>query len=140
MKGQNLVFEQVLLFGVSVAIFVIAFGIFQLYQSYYSTTSIIDHTKAIRDTVYNHIAELTKIGSLNASFTLKIPEDLDGEYYSIKLNNTEIRVETYQSGVAAVSSMDALRSGTNPYSFQGETRSSRGEIIIYKRGYNIILG
>jgi hypothetical protein len=140
MKGQSAVFELVLLFGIAVAIFVIAFGIFQLYQDYYTSTALLDHTKTVKDVVYNHIVELTKFGGLNASFTLKIPEELGSEYYFIRLNDAEIRVETYDSGVAAVSSLAALSSGSNGYSFSGETSSSRGEIIIYKRGHNIIIG
>jgi hypothetical protein len=138
MKGQNAVFEQVLLFAIAVAMFVIAFGIFQMYQNYYSSTALIDHTRSIRDMINNHILELTRMEELNASLTLGIPEELSGEYYLIKINNTELRVTTDVSGVTSASSLAAL--WVSGYEFFGETRSSRGEIIIYKRGYNIIIG
>ncbi len=138
MKGQNAVFEEVLLFAIAVAIFVIAFGIFQMYQNYYSSTALIDHTKSIRDMVNNHILELTSMEELNASLTFRVPEELSGEHYLIKINNTELRVTTDFSGVSSVSSLKAL--SASGYDFFGETRSSRGEIIIYKRGYNIIIG
>jgi len=141
MKAQSAVFEQVLLFTISVAIFIIALGIFQFYQSYFSSASLSDHTRAVRDIVYNHIAELTQIEDLNASFMLKIPKQLAGEYYTLKINNTEFSVVTQQTGIAAVSNISSLSLGYGGmYTFSGETRSSRGKIIIYKRGHNIILG
>jgi len=141
MKAQGAVFEQVLLFGISVAIFVSAFAIFQLYQAHFASTSLLDHTKAVRDVVHNHLLELTRIDSLNASFTLRLPREISGEYYSVKINNTGITVITDMSGTVAVSSLESLsEAGGGMYTFTGETGSSRGEIIIYKRGYNIIMG
>lgn len=140
MKAQTAVFEQVLLFGISVSIFVAAFGIFQLYQSHFASVSIIDHTRAIRDMIHNHITELTRIENLNASFTLRLPREINGEYYSIKINDTEIMVITYESRTAAISNISSLsKEYGGLYTFTGETRSNRGEIIIYKRGYNIII-
>ena len=138
MKGQNAIFEQVLLFAIAVAIFVISVGIFQMYQNYYSSTALIDHTKSIRDVVGNHILELTSMDDLNASLVFSIPEELSGEYYRVKVNDTELWVTTDSSGVTSASSLEGLRA--SGYRFSGEARSSRGEIIIYKRGYNIILG
>ncbi len=140
MKGQNVVFEQVLLFGISVAIFVTAFTIFQMYQAHFSSGSLSDHTRSVRDIIFSHVVEMTRIGDLNASLTVRIPRDLSGEYYSISVNDTEISVATDLTKTKAVSSIGFLsKAGGGVYTFSGETRSVRGEIIIYKRGYNIII-
>ncbi len=140
MKAQSAVFEQVLLFGIAVAIFVAAFGIFQIYEANYESASLMDHTKAVRDMVYNHLVELTVTDKLNASLTIRIPKQMSGEYYRILLNNTELRVTSVKTGIAAVSSVSSITTADGGlYTFSGETISSKGEIIFYKRGYNIII-
>jgi hypothetical protein len=140
MKGQNAVFEEVLLFGISVAIFIMAFAIFSMYQNHFTSTSINDHTRAVRDIVLGHVVELTRIDDLNASFTMRIPKEIGGEHYTIYLDNNEIGVVTDLTNITVVSNIASLSTvGGGKYTFSGETTSSRGELIIYKRGYNIII-
>ena len=135
-KGQILVFEQVLLFGVSVAIFVACFAIFQLYQSHFGSIAVNDHTKAVRDMIYTHIIELTRFGDMNASIIVKIPKEISGEYYKVQLTDTAINITTMDSGVTATTGLQML---TEKYDFSGETTSSKGEIMIYKKGNEIKL-
>ncbi|UCD03132.1 MAG: hypothetical protein JSV63_00660 [Candidatus Aenigmatarchaeota archaeon] len=136
MKGQSIIFEEVLLFGISVAIFIVAFTIFQMYQMNFSSNSLSDHTRSVRDMVLGHVVELTRIGDLNASLTLRIPREMSGEYYHIYINNTNFWVITDETKTTASYSIESMSS---TYSFSGETASRMGEIIIYKRGYNIII-
>ena len=136
MKGQSVIFEEVLLFGISVAIFIVAFAIFQMYQMNFSSDSLADHTRTVRDMVLGHIVELTRLGDLNASITLRIPREISGEYYDISINDTDIAVVTDRTKTTASYNIESI---STAYSFSGETASRRGEIIIYKRGYNIII-
>jgi hypothetical protein len=139
-KGQSRIFEHVLLFGISVAIFVACFGIFQLYQSYFSSISVNDHAMAVRDMIHTHMMELTRLENLNASIVLKIPKEISGEGYRIMLNNTDIAVITEETGVTAAARLYTISEDLyGDYSFSGEAASSKGEIIIYKRGHNIII-
>ena len=41
-KAQSVIFEQVILFGIGVAIFIICFAIFNIYQNYFMTISLND--------------------------------------------------------------------------------------------------
>ncbi|MBN1896532.1 MAG: hypothetical protein JW789_02280 [Candidatus Aenigmarchaeota archaeon] len=136
MKGQSRVFEQVLLFGIGVAIFVSSFAIFQMYQTEYTLTASDDQIRGIRDLVYNHITEMTINEDLNSSIVIKIPKQIGGEGYSISVDDDDLTVRMEKSGKLASTEMTSL---SMLYSFSGETRSSGGEIIIYKRDYNIII-
>ncbi|MCD6496258.1 MAG: hypothetical protein J7K54_03230 [Candidatus Aenigmarchaeota archaeon] len=141
MKGQNAVFEQVLLFGISVAIFVMAFAVFNVYQTHFSSVASVDHIKAVKDIVYASVIEMMRVDGINSSAKISIPKTINGEGYEVSLNNTAITVRTYDSGISASSSTAFMGGeGADTYGFSGSVSSSRGEIIIYKRGSNIILG
>jgi len=134
-KGASLVFEQVLLFLVSVAIFIACFGFFQVYQANVHFITANDQTRGVMDMVSSQIIELTRFENVNSSVSLKIPKKINGESYVVLFTGRRINVTT-SSGVTA--SMNFL-SIDDSYRFSGETTSGKGEIIIYKRGYNIIL-
>jgi hypothetical protein len=134
-KGQSRIFEEVLLFGISVTIFITCFVIFDMYQSHYSFVSINDHASSVRDMIHQHIIELTRIDSMDASIVLDIPEQISGEYYHIYINDTHITIVTEESGKSFLLELRMLGS----YSFSGEAASGKGEIIIYKKGNNIII-
>jgi hypothetical protein len=134
-KAASLVFEQVLLFLISVVIFIACFGFFQIYQSNVYFVSANDQTKAVRDMVSSQVIELTRFEDVNSSVSMKIPKRINGESYVVLFTGRSINVTT-SSGVTA--SMNFL-SIDDSYRFSGETTSGKGEIIIYKRGYNIIL-
>lgn len=141
MKGQSAIFEQVLLFGISVAIFVMAFAVFQVYQSHFSSVASVDHARAVRDIVYGAVMEMSRIERINSSVKLQIPERINGEGYKITLNNTAVTIRTYDTGLTVSSGIASLsRANGGAWDFSGTATSSRREIIIYKRGSNIILG
>ncbi len=136
MKGQSQVFEQVLLFGIAVAIFVTCFGIFQVYQSYFSDIAANDHTMAVGDLIYDHILELSRIEGMDASTVVDIPARIKDDRYRVLINQSYITVIT-DNGAKSLTSLGLL-SGKLTFT-PGETGSSKGEIIIYKRGANIII-
>ena len=135
-KAQTLIFEQVLLFMISVSIFVVCFGLFQLYQSHFTSVSVNDHVKAVRDMISAQVLQLVKFDHLDVSAKLKIPKRISGEIYNMMFTGSGLNVTTGQTGISATSDFYQLG---NRYTFSGNSTSSKGEIIIYKRGYNIIL-
>ncbi len=140
MKGQSRVFEQVLLFGISVAIFVACFGIFQLYQGHFSYISTNDNLVALGNVLYSHITEITRIDNMNTSLVVSIPKDIGGERYDISINDTDLLILTKETDQKSITRMNLIGTGlSGQYHLSGETTSGRGEIIIYKRGYNIII-
>lgn len=139
MKGQNRVFEQVLLFGISVAIFVMCFGIFQVYQAYFGGVAANDQTTAIGTSLYNHMLELSRMDDMEASTVVSIPKTIDGDRYTVSVDDDAITVAT-ESGTKSTTGLGLLSAAhSGLYTFSGEAVSSKGEIIIYKRGSNIII-
>lgn len=139
-KGQSRVFEQVLLFGIGVAIFIACFSFFQIYQTEYTRTSMDDQLRGVRDTLYNHILEMSLNEVINSSVVLRIPKRIGGEEYTVTVDDDDITIRTIISGKVVSMSLQMISSAHGgKYSLSGESRSSGGEIIIYKRGYNIII-
>ncbi len=135
-KAQTLIFEQVLIFMISVAIFIVCFGLFQLYQSYFTDVSANDQVKAVRDLISAQVLQLSKFEHLNVSAELKIPKKISGEGYDMLFTGSRLNVTIRETGITATSDLYQLG---KRYTFSGNSTSSKGEIIIYKRGYNIIL-
>ena len=136
MKGQNLIFEQVLLFGIAVAIFVMSYSIFQLYQGHYTYTSVGDQVKGVRDLLVTHVVQMAKLPDANMSVTVPLPKKISGELYIIEFAEGSLNITTVNTITTAGSTMYGLG---EDFDFSGKTTSSKGEIIIYKRGSNIIL-
>ena len=136
MKGQSVIFEQVLLFMISVAIFIVCFALFQIYEDYYDYVSMNDQIKAVRDIISAQAIQMIKYKDLNVTSSLRIPRRIGGEFYYISFNGTGLNVSMATSNVAA--NTDFFRLGYR-YRFLGNSTSSKGEIVIYKRGNNIII-
>jgi len=130
------IFEQVLLFMISVAIFIVCFALFQIYEDYYSYIAVNDQVKAVRDIISAQAIQLIKYEGLNVTTSLRIPRRIGDEYYNIRFNGTGLNVSLSLSNVAATS--DFFRLGDR-FNFYGNSTSAKGEIIIYKRGNNIII-
>lgn len=131
-----MIFEQVLLFMISVAIFIVCFALFQIYEDYYSYIAVNDQVKAVRDIISAQAIQLIKYEGLNVTTSLRIPRRIGDEYYNIRFNGTGLNVSLSLSNVAATS--DFFRLGDR-FNFYGNSTSAKGEIIIYKRGNNIII-
>ena len=141
MKGQTLVFEQVILFMISVAIFIACYSMFTIYQKHYAYLTASDQTKAVRDQVSANIVKIAKFDGMDASVKFSIPKKISGEDYNVFFSGGSVNVTTLQTGVSASSGLYGLdyRKGGS-FSFSGKAASSKGEIVIYKRGRNIIIG
>ncbi len=136
MKGQSIIFEQVLLFMISVSIFIVCFSLFQIYEDYYNFIALNDQIKAVRDLVSAQVLQLIKHEGFNVSTSMRIPKRISGEFYTISFTGSGLNVSMSISKIAATS--DFFRLG-DKYRFYGNSTSAKGEIIIYKRGNNIIL-
>jgi len=136
MKAQSFIFEQVLLFMIAVSIFIMCFFLFQIYQNHYSIIASNDQVKAVRDMISSQVIVLTKFEGLNASVRVRIPKKIVGEWYRITFSDSSLNVTIQMRGTSASSNLKQLG---NRYTFSGNSTSGKGEIIIYKRGYNIII-
>lgn len=121
---------------ISVAIFIVCFALFQIYEDYYRFVALNDQIKAVRDLVSAQVIQLIKYEGVNVTTSLRVPKRINNEYYYISFTGSGLNVSTSVSKIAATS--DFFRLGDR-YSFIGNSTSARGEIIIYKRGNNIII-
>ncbi len=135
MKGQTLVFEQVLLFTMGIAIFIASFAIFAMYQNQYLEVTVNDQLTAVKEYVMLYIANLAKMGEFNSSLTIGIPRTISDNYYRIKISNGGINVSTH-GGAFSHSGFGTLN---RTFEFEGEVISSVEQIVIYKIGNKILL-
>lgn len=140
LKGQTRIFEEVLLFGISIAIFVTCLSIFQSYQDHFGFVALNDQALEIGNIVQGNLVEMARLGDANASAVIGIPRQLSGESYFIQLNNTDVTIKTERKGIVYLGRLQMIGKDIGgSFSLSGKAASSRGQIIIYKKGDNIIL-
>ncbi|NIO20399.1 MAG: hypothetical protein GTN76_06570 [Candidatus Aenigmarchaeota archaeon] len=136
-RGQTVVFEQVLLFTISVAIFISAFALFSMYQSHYLSMTRWDQLKGVKEYMVSNIIELSEKEQFESSVVLKIPQKIGSDYYRITLSPNGLNISFF-TGTAGYdfSSLYGLNAS---YNFSGSITSDRGKVIIYKIGNSIRL-
>jgi hypothetical protein len=134
MKGQILVFEQVLLFSLGVAIFIASFALFVMYHTHYLAITAEDQIAGVKEYITSNIINLVGKGDFNSSVILKIPRRINNQNYYISLDNG-VKVTLYD-GTYDFSDLSTL---SESFEFEGENVLSDGEIVIYKIGNKIIL-
>jgi hypothetical protein len=115
MKGQSPIFEQVMLFSISIAIFIICLSIFHIYEVYFTDIMMEDQLTGVKDFITSNILTLSKKNE-NFSMKLEIPGRILNQIYEINLYNL-----------------------TESFEFSGSILSSYGKHIIYKKGNKIII-
>lgn len=136
-KGQTLIFEQVLLFSIGVAIFIATFALFSVYQSHYISAMRWDQLKGVREYIVSNIIELSEKGEFESSVTLEIPKMIGNDFYRIRLSNNGLNISLLTGDIDYdFSSLYGLNSS---YTFEGSITSDKGRIIIYKIGNSIKL-
>ncbi|MEM5871778.1 MAG: hypothetical protein QW051_02815 [Candidatus Aenigmatarchaeota archaeon] len=128
-KGQILVFEQVLLFVIGVAVLISTFSLFILYQNFYLTTASEDQLNQVKEYIFSNIVRLTKTKA-NASLVLNIPKTISNRYYKISLTNAYLNLSLEPNDAYTLSSLSALNESFN---FSGRVISTNGKVVLYKK-------
>jgi uncharacterized membrane protein len=136
MKAQSLIFEHALLFTISVAIFVICFAIFNIYQSHYTSITINDQIDKVKDYIASHILKLYEKDDIDSSIILQIPRRIGDEEYKIELSNNGLNITTMVTGISKFSSLYNIGESIN---LTGRVFSMGGRFMIYKKENKIIL-
>jgi hypothetical protein len=136
MKAQSMVFEQAMLFSISVAIFVACFAIFSLYNNHFSTITLNDGMDQVSEYIISNIVKLSEKKDANSSVILEIPRRINDQVYNISLTNEGL---TLQSTTTRVSRFSNLYGMNEFFNLTGKSVSEEGKIIIYKKGNLIIL-
>jgi len=136
-KGQTIVFEQVLLFAIGVAIFIASFALFTAYHSHYITLMRWDQLKSLKEYMVSNIIELSEKGEFESSIIVKIPKRIGNEFYRITLSQEGLNVSFFRT--SAGYDFSRLYGLNNSYTFEGNITSEKGKAIIYKKGNSIKL-
>jgi hypothetical protein len=87
LSGQSLVFEQVLLFGIGVAIFVALFAVFTMYQNYFASVNLNNQLDEVKDLIVSNIMKLVEKGNVTAYVSMDIPRSALGRFIIYKKEN-----------------------------------------------------
>lgn len=138
-KGQAIIFENVLIFTIGVAIFVVCYAIFNIYQyTYFNPVGTGDQLEGTRDLIASHILLLAEKPA-NSTFVLDIPESVGPESYTIRLSPDGLNL-TSALGISKASPLFGLAGA-----FDLSTRppagilSSEGRITLKKAGDQIYI-
>ena len=138
MHGQMMVFEQVMLFAIGVAIFIICFASFSAYESYFAETGNADQLDQVRDYVAYAIVKSSEgLGVTSSYFTIQIPKSIGGEIYRVNLSPIGLNVTALPSMRYSFTSLYNL--GETTEFKESEVMSTSGMIVLYKNGNKIIL-
>jgi len=134
--GQSLIFEQVMLFAIGVAIFVALFAVFMVYQNYFASVNLQNQLDEVKDVIVSNIMKLSEKKNVSAYIVMDIPREISEEGYEIILSDKGLNVTSLITGVWKFSSLYGLNES---YNLTGRVTSVLGRFIIYKKENKIIL-
>lgn len=131
-KGQAVIFENVLIFAISVSIFVVCYAVFTIYQfTYFTPLGTADQLGGVRDFVSTHIVTLSQVDG-DRSVLLQIPRQAGNDEYVIRLSSDGLNVSTSTD----FKSSNLYGLGES-FDLDGATASVRGKITLKKVGNQI---
>lgn len=137
-KGQTLVFEQVILFVIGVMIFIVCFFSFSAYQSYFSQAGKTDQLEQVSNYIAYAIVKTSESwNSTSSYFTINIPTTIGGEIYRVELLSYGLNVTTLPSMNYSFTNLYGIYKLTELD--ESEVSSTNGKVVLYKNGNKIIL-
>ncbi len=125
-----------MLFAVGVAIFIVCFSMFNIYEIYFTDITIEDQLNGVKNFIISNILRLSK-NPENFSIVLEIPRRILNQPYEVTLSDNGINITAAVSRAHVESGIYNL---TESFEFSGSILSSHGKHIIYKKGNKIIIG
>ncbi len=135
-KGFSIIIEQVMLFSISVAIFLISFTVFTIYQNYFISVNTSNQLDQVTEWVSSSILGAARTGSSNSSHTISIPRYLENAVYEVELSQTGLEVRNLLNGDSRNSTLYALN---ETFSLSGTVNSLKGRLTIKKELDKIII-
>ncbi|MBU0953733.1 MAG: hypothetical protein KKA90_04955 [Nanoarchaeota archaeon] len=136
-KGQSLVFEQVLLFAIGVAIFIVMLSIFSVLRGVWNVQAATDKL----DTVSREVATgILSVATDPADFTLRtlvIPRDIAGEVYRIQLVGEKLQLDLSLPSLDLSRDSDLFSLGSTYTLVDSNVWSLHGRLTIKKVGTTI---
>lgn len=133
MKGQTLIFEQVILFGISVAIFLILFSVFTIYQNYYLEVGGSNQLDESKEWISANILKVAEKENATTISIIPIPRNVADAVYSIALSNNE-KLLILENLLTKEKKTSSLYDIGKKYTLSGNLTSMKGKITIKKEG------
>lgn len=129
-SGQTVVFEQVLLFTVGVAIFLAAFAVFTIAQGFYQDTAAADQVRQVRELVASELQAMAAGGNAtNRSVELEVPRHIQDEVYQIVLTQRGLNVSVPGMRLWSFSTLGWLN---QTFNLSGARSSNSALVVIEK--------
>lgn len=138
MKALSLIFEYALLFMFGIIILISSIGAFRSYEIHFNAVSIDDQLIEVMEYVSSDIIKLSERGDdcLDCSIKITIPKKAGNENYMIELSNQGLNITSMETKVSKHTNLYNLSQTTW---LGGKAMSSSGNMIIIKRGNQIII-
>lgn len=132
-KSQAMIFENVLIFTAGVAIFILCYAVFMVYQGYFTTLGVEDQLGAVNEYVKSHIILLAEKDA-NSSVVFNLPKEVSNEHYTVELTPEGVNVTSLASRISRFSTL-SLDVELEPK----KVPSMRARITLKKKGNKIIM-
>lgn len=137
-KGVSLIFEQVMLFMISIMIFISCFSIFRSYEMYFTDSITAEQLEGVSELIVSNIMTFSQRVDTNSTIKMTVPVYVGKEHYSINLTQRGLNLTAIDSGKNVFSPLSSIN---QTFSLAGGFSTMHGnEFLIYKRGNQIIIG
>jgi hypothetical protein len=135
--GQSMIFEQALLFGMGVTIFIVCYAVFNIYEDHFSHIALIDQLDEIRGWVgANTVKFVGKNPDGDGWISFAIPKRAGGQPYYITFSGNGVNITAKLTGDYSWSPVFGLN---DTYTMSGMANSNTGKCLIYKTGDKLII-
>ena len=137
-KGVSVVLEQVMLFMISVFVFIACFSAFSSYEFYFTDSISRNQLDEVSGWVVSSIVGFSEDAGINTTIVLTVPGTIGGERYIINLTQEGLNITTLDRGMNSFTPLSRIN---KTYSLDGAFSTVHGsEFLIYKRENQIIIG
>ena len=119
------------MFSIGVAIMIMAFALFTMYQNYYTSSTASDQMTEVKEYVLSSIIKACE-SDANVTMILTIPKTVSNSFYKISLSNAGLNITLEpSSGSGDFSPLYGLN---ETFVFSGMAISDMGKVVVYKNG------
>jgi len=136
MKGQSSIFEEIILFGISVFIFITLFFVFNSFQAQSLKTTGNDMIEEISNYIISTIVEISAVDG-DYSVIISIPERINNQPYIIVLNDTGYTLKVEPDGPVYSSNIYGIQNSGGIEIEDNTIASISKKMMIYKRAGKI---
>ena len=132
-KGQVIVFEQVMLFAISVTLFLVSISVFSVYQNYYLDVGTENQLDEVKEWVASSILRVAINDQAESTVIIHIPREIGGAVYSVQLTEDQLVIRNLLTDQITTAYLYGL---SESYQFDTQSNpvtSNKGKLTIVKK-------